>query len=175
MSQMISQLLRFRAVVIVVGVTTILGGCATSTPYQPLQRGVGYSEQRIESNRYRVAFTGDSTTSRSTTENYLLYRAAELTLDKGFDYFVLSGSSVDRERRNAGVNVGIGGFSFGSSGGVGVGVGTSTQSGGRSSNMAEVVMFKGRKPDDNPIAFDAREVKESLADEIERPARADRS
>jgi hypothetical protein len=156
--------------VIAVLVTATLVACATrSTPYQPLQRGVGYSEHKIESNRYRVAFTGDATTSRDTAENYLLYRAAELTLDNGFDHFVLSGSSVDRDGRSGAVNVGIGGFSFGSSGGVGVGVGTSTRSGGHQASQAEVVMFKGPKPPSNPVAFDAREVKQHLEDEIERP------
>ena len=138
--------------------------CASTTPYQPLSRGEGYSEQKLEANRYRIAFAGNSSTPRRTIENYVLYRAAELTLDNGFDYFVLSGTTRDRAR--SGVGVGFGGFSIGSSGGVGVGVGASSGSNGGSVDQAEVVMFRGAKPPDNPGAFDARDVKANLEKEI---------
>src|SRR4051812_48968858 len=74
-------------------------GCATATPYQPLTtrgdaRG-GYSEQRLEENRFRVMFTGNSFTSRQTVENYLLYRAAELTTQAGFDGFTMTDRGTD--------------------------------------------------------------------------------
>ncbi|MFW2344234.1 MAG: CC0125/CC1285 family lipoprotein, partial [Brevundimonas mediterranea] len=40
-----------------------LAACATATPYQPAgfngERG-GYAEQRVENNRYRVSFAGNS-------------------------------------------------------------------------------------------------------------------
>ena len=57
------------------------------------QDGYGYSEQRIEENRYRVSFAGNSATSRQTVEDYLLYRAAELTVQTGHDWFEV----VDRD------------------------------------------------------------------------------
>ncbi|MEE9329131.1 MAG: hypothetical protein V3V30_03270 [Parvularculaceae bacterium] len=68
-----------------------LGACATETPYGPSSEGSGYgfSDQKIESNRYRVTFRGNSSTGRETVENYLLYRSAELTLKKGYDFFVV--------------------------------------------------------------------------------------
>jgi len=83
----------------------------------------GYSEQKLESNRYRVWFAGNSKTPRETVENYVLYRAAEITLDNGYDYFVMSERSTEGDRkRSGGVSLGIGGFGFGrhSAGGVGV-------------------------------------------------------
>ena len=46
-------------------------------------RGYGFSEQRIEDDRYRITFRGNSSTSRETVENSLLYRAAELTVQTG--------------------------------------------------------------------------------------------
>jgi hypothetical protein len=148
----------------------LLCACATTTPYQALKGGEGYSEQKIESNRYRVAFAGGPSTSRQTVETYLLYRAAELTLANGYDYFVLSGTTIDqRAARGGSVGFGFGGFSIGSSGGVGVGVGTSTGGGPSYLDQADVAMFHGTKPPDNPVAFDAHEIKANLEDEIKRP------
>jgi hypothetical protein len=80
-----------------------LTACATATPYQPLQRGSavsgGFSEQQVESNRWRIAFTGNSLTSRETVERYLLYRAAELTLTQGYDWFEMVDRQTNRDTR----------------------------------------------------------------------------
>jgi len=74
-----------------------LAACATPTPYQPLTGSAGgYASQRIEANRYRVFFAGNSLTSRERVENYLLYRAAELTLENGFDSFTIVDHATDR-------------------------------------------------------------------------------
>jgi len=64
-------------------------GCATAPIYEPAQdqNDFGYSEQKIEENRYRVSYNGDASTSRATVENFLLYRMSEITLEQGFDYF----------------------------------------------------------------------------------------
>ena len=62
-----------------VAAALLSSACMTTTPYQPLKGGEGYSEQRIESNRYTVRFFGNAQTPRQTVENYLLYRAAELS------------------------------------------------------------------------------------------------
>lgn len=76
----------------------VAGGCAsTSTPYQPLSASSavtgGYSEEKLTDGRFRVLFAGNRLTSRETVESYLLFRAAELTLEQGYDWFVV----VDRE------------------------------------------------------------------------------
>ena len=42
-----------------------LAGCTAPTPYQPTADGYGYSEQQLESNRYRVTFSGNSVMSAS--------------------------------------------------------------------------------------------------------------
>ncbi len=67
----------------------LLGACATATPYQQASTGSdrGYSEQKIEDNRFQVQFEGNSLTDRKTVETYLLYRAAELTKQSGYDHF----------------------------------------------------------------------------------------
>jgi hypothetical protein len=57
----------------------VLVACVGATPYQPAQpRGFGYTEERLDKNKYRVTFRGNSITPRETVEDYLLYRAAEL-------------------------------------------------------------------------------------------------
>ncbi len=73
------------AAIFVIGVAA-----CTSTPiYEAAQdqNDFGYSDQKIEENRYRVTYNGDASTSRSTVENFLLYRMSEITLENGFDYF----------------------------------------------------------------------------------------
>jgi hypothetical protein len=84
---------RIAALVMVLAGGIAVASCATPTPYQPAvgagQYRTGYSDQQIEGDRYQVSFAGNSITSRETVERYLLYRAAELTLEKGYDNFIL--------------------------------------------------------------------------------------
>ncbi len=79
---------------------TLLGACATATPYQSAtdsQRG--FSEQRIEQDRFLVQFAGNSLTDRRTVETYLLYRAAELTAQNGFDHFRVVERNTEADER----------------------------------------------------------------------------
>jgi len=70
-----------------------VSACVTATPYQPRATGAaqsdGYSETKVEQDRWRITFTGNSLTPRDTVENYLLYRAAELTVAQGKDWFMM--------------------------------------------------------------------------------------
>lgn len=71
---------------------------AETTPYQPSAASrahYGYSETQIDANRVRVSFAGNGETSRETVETYLLYRAAEVTLRRGYDYFSVVDHSVE--------------------------------------------------------------------------------
>ena len=80
----------------------ILTACATATPYQPASHADlrnGFSEMKIEKDRVRVSFDGNSLTDRQTVETYLLYRAAELTKQNGYDYFILTDRATDKESR----------------------------------------------------------------------------
>lgn len=78
--------------------------CATtSTPYQPEVAGQrihgGYSEQRLGEGRYRVTFDGNTLTSRERVEGYLLYRAAELTVEQGYDWFRVVNRVTEKDQR----------------------------------------------------------------------------
>lgn len=108
-----------------------LSACATATPYQPNLRGQattgGFSEIRVEDDRWRVNFAGNSLTSRERVETYLLYRAAELTLEQGFDTFRTVERDTDRNSRiyvdsfGSGFGGFGGGFGYGSGFGYGYG------------------------------------------------------
>jgi hypothetical protein len=98
--------------------TFVVAGCATETTYRPAQgRGfyrTGFSEQRIEPDRFIVSFGGNSVTERDTVERYLLFRAAELTLQQGYDYFVTAERDTDRQTRTYSTpGLGYGGFGYG--------------------------------------------------------------
>jgi len=142
--------------VVVLGL--LLTACtAAPTPYQAAQNGYGYSEQQIEENRYRVSFAGNSATTRQTVEDYLLYRAAELTVQTGHDWFTV----VDRNTVQA--YAGYGGspqFGVGVGGGSNVGVGMSFPvfgggGSGRYTADMSILVQDGEKPQADPEAYDA--------------------
>jgi len=93
----------------------ILGGCATATPYQPLNatsaRG-GFTDQQLDATHFRVSFFGNSLTSRQQVENNLLYRAAELTLSRGFNCFTVVNRDTDRQTTVQVNPYGRGGFGY---------------------------------------------------------------
>ena len=80
----------------------VLTACATATPYQAATNADtrnGFSELKIENDRARISFDGNSLTKRDTVETYLLYRAAELTKQSGYDYFTLTDRATDKKTR----------------------------------------------------------------------------
>lgn len=79
-----------------------LMACATATPYQPASTPGGYdgfSQQMIENDRARITFGGNSLTQRDTVENYLLYRAAEMAVERGFETFTLQERDIEENKR----------------------------------------------------------------------------
>lgn len=164
----------------------VLAACASSTPYQPADKsGRGFSEQRIEGNRYRVTFEGNSSTDLETVGNYLLFRAAEVTVQRGFDHFVVADRVLDERTFTRYTYTGFGspfGFyhnGFGRFGGPGFG-GAGFAGGGfvdgyareRTSYkaIADILMFSGDKDARDAAAYDARDVLNNLRPSIRRPA-----
>ena len=78
-----------------------LSACATATAYGPADPDgrYGYSESRLEADRYRVTFSGNSVTSREQVEMSLLLRAAELTVHSGYDWLSTVERATDRDTR----------------------------------------------------------------------------
>ena len=144
-----------------------LSACASLAPYGAQQgpNGQGFSEQRIESNRYRVSYNGVGAAGR--VADWALLRAADLTTEQGYDWFEVTQSWTDGRPGGAGVrpSVSIGGGSsrYGgySASGVGVGVGLNFSGPQPTSTTLEVVLGRGQKPD-RPNAYDARSVQGSI-------------
>jgi hypothetical protein len=75
--------------VVVVAVASLLAACVSPTPYQPAPpRGFGYSEERLDQNKFRVSFRGNSLTKRETVEDYLL-----------FSHFLIIGRDTEAKTR----------------------------------------------------------------------------
>lgn len=73
--------------------SVLLSACSSTPVYKPARGSdYGYRETRIDADRYRISFKtrGDNALEAM---DYALLRAAELTLSKGYDWFVV----VDRE------------------------------------------------------------------------------
>ena len=169
-----------------------LASCATPTPYQPLRSASdsqgGYASTQIATNRFRVGFTGNSMTSRDTVETYLLYRAAELTREQGYDWF----EAVYRDTENRGRIVVERPFGDGIYGWWGpswsyynpgfgwrywspwdgdrfFGDTVDVRQIDRYEATAEIVMHRGHAPADDPRAFSADDVLSNLGPTVVRP------
>jgi len=174
-----------------VAATLMLAGCETATTYHPATgqgfNREGFSDQRVEANRFMVSFSGNSVTSRDTVERYLLYRAAELTVQNGYDWFELVDRNTDRKTRTY-VSDPFGPGPWGYWGvswrfhrpGFGWGfydpfwgdpwhrdIDVNTID--KYDAHAEIVMNRGPRPADNPRAFDAHQVIQNLGPTIVTP------
>lgn len=182
--------------------TLMVAGCATETTYRPATgqgfSRTGYSERLIEPGHFLVSFAGNSVTSRDTVERYLFFHAAELTLQNGYDYFVMADRNTDLQSRTYSTGIGGPGWGYGGFGGYwgpswnfyGRGYGWRRFGGGfgyggyggfggfddfdvrtidRYDATAEIVMRKGPIPRDNVRAFDARKVVDSIGPSVVLP------
>lgn len=160
---------------------TLAAACSSGpTPYQPAAPGYssGYTETRLEDARYRISFKGNTLTERETVENYLLYRAAELTLQSGYDTFTIANRDTDKDSRtrfNGFYGPRFSYMYFSPRWGWVGGWDPFWDMPSRRDTVtsyeafAEIVMSKGPKGAD-PNAFDARQVSQNLASAIRRPA-----
>lgn len=71
-----------------------LAGCATS--YQPMGFSGGFEEVKLSQDTYRIRVSGNGYTSTGRAENIALLRAAELTLQDGFERFVILSGGVQQ-------------------------------------------------------------------------------
>ena len=185
---------RGAAVALLASAMLVVAGCVTETAYRPATGSgferAGYSDRMIEPNRFMVSFAGNSYTSRDTVERYLLYRSAELTVQQGYDYFILSDRNTDKRTRTYATPSFAGGpYGYGYWGpswryrGRGFGWRSwdpfwgdpffdrsiDVQTIDKYEASAEIVLGRGPKPADNVRAFDAREVMRNLGPTIVTP------
>jgi hypothetical protein len=168
------------AISIVLAGLLMLSACATPTPYSPADgTGFGFSDAAIEPNRYRVAFAGNALTDVETVEDGMLYRAAELTLERGYDWFRVVSRDTDRDRDIVAVDIpttrwinyryfhprhgwvwrtdSVWDYD------------RDYREITRYEAIAEVVMYHGTPPADDASAYNARAVIDSLEPRIRRP------
>lgn len=153
---------------LIVASALALGACASLAPYGPQQaaRGQGFSEQRIESNRFRVTYNGVG--APGPVADRALFRAAQLTVDQGYDWFEVTQRWIDGRPDSAGgvrpsVSIGASSGRYGgwSTSGVGVGLGFDLSGPQPTSTTLEIVLGRGRRPD-RPDAYDARGVQDAI-------------
>ena len=145
-----------------------LSACASLAPYGAKggPGGQGFSEQRIESDRYRVTYDGVG--APGPVADMALLRAADLTVQSGYDWFEVVQRWTDGRPDGAGgvrpsVSIGAGSGRYGgySASGVGVGLGFDISGPQPTSTTLEILMGRGARPD-RPDAYDARQVRDNL-------------
>lgn len=145
-------------------VLTALCACsaAPSAVYAPAgatASGSGYEDIRIETDRWRVSFTGVGDVNDGLVERLALRRAGELALQNGYEWFTV----VDRRFIQDGSNrspVRIGGSvgrSWGSGGfsGTGLGLGVSLSPGEQIRRTVSLEIIAGAGEPRPPRAYDA--------------------
>jgi hypothetical protein len=78
-------------------------GCASSfgPTYRPrgANESIGYSDEQIASNRFRVSFAGPAGSKLVEVEDLLLRRAAEITIKHGYTHFVFNTRRIETNLR----------------------------------------------------------------------------
>lgn len=169
---------RFSRFALVLGLGLALAACAAPAAYGPRRPGdtTGYTDRELAPGRYRVTFTGNSVTARDMVQDFLLLRAAEVTLAAGGTHFVFD----DRDTRarstyhsNPAIygpgfygTPGFGGWGFRPRWGYGpLGPQLMITQTTRYEASAEVVVLKPGQEKNEPRAVDAREIVNHLSPE----------
>ena len=90
-------------------VFVLVSGCASKPDYRSAKNGsVGYSEQKITDDRYRVQFKSYSK-SVADASDYALLRSAQLTQKQGYDWFVVTSKEtfVESKKQQPSSSVGF--------------------------------------------------------------------
>ena len=142
----------------------LVAACASTSAYGPAAKSgaMGYESLQIENNRFRVSYTD---TDAAKARDRALLRAAEVTLEQGAEWFEVTSSyssdeSVGDRAPRSSVTIGGSSGSYGrSSVGVGVGIGfpIGGSSSGKVTEVLEILVGSGEKPD-RPNVYDARSV-----------------
>lgn len=178
---------------IVLGMVVVIVFIGCPTRYQKTGATGGYSDARIDANTFLVEFHGNGFTSRQTVETYLLYRCAEVTVEAGYDFFVIVGGGVETNdstnttttpghfasstsgtATTSGSAMAFGNMATGSATTSGSATTTGTYTAPQTNTYTitthggsvRIKGFKGEKPTDNPNAYDARELLKYLGPSI---------
>jgi len=143
--------------ILTAAVTLAMGICLSTCLYpNGFRKEAGpptsHTVTRIGDAAYRIDLQGLASTSRHGVTLHLLKQAASVTLEKGYDYFIVSGGEVRGENEMQSTPF-AGSSPESPSGSLAEGTARLSQ---RYSGSVLFHIFKGEKPPDNPLAFDAR-------------------
>ena len=141
-----------------------LSACAGApTVYGPAVAAdeMGYREQRLENDRYRISFRANADLKAPQVEDLALRRAAEIATQNGAQWFTVvtrSTELVAGGQTNSGPTVGIGGSSGSYGSAVGLGLGFNLGGDTRQyQTTLEVLLGRGVKSSD-ASAYDAKQI-----------------
>ena len=130
-----------------------LSGCILITWFQKDPAPTSsQSVTRMGDTVYRIDLQGLESTGRHEMTSNLRKRAAAVTLEAGYDYFIVSGGEV-REESEPQATPAARTFLESPSGSL---VDSSARVSQRYFGSVLFHVFQGEKPPDNPLAFDAR-------------------
>lgn len=157
--------MRIKNLILDIAVVLFLAACAT--PYQNSGFSGGYSETQFDDNVFKVSFRGNGYTSMERASDFTLLRSAELTLQHGYNYFVIveeqnhtrNSTYTTPTTSNTTANVyGSGNYAYGTA--------TTTTYGGQTYNISKpstsntIILFK-EKPEDG-FSFNAEFIYKEL-------------
>jgi len=73
----------------------VLAGCATK--YQEKGFTGGYEELQLSADTFRISVSGNGYTSTTRAENIAMLRAADLTMQRGYERFVILSGNVSQQ------------------------------------------------------------------------------
>ncbi len=146
--------------IFLLSLVTILTSCATA--YQREGSTGGYTETQLDENVFKVSFKGNGFTARDKAADFVLLRSAEVTLENGYNYFIIidakefsKNSTYTEPTTTYGTATAYGNTAYG----------TSTSYGGPTYNISKprasntIILFK-EKP--QQFSYNAKFIKKSL-------------
>jgi hypothetical protein len=82
----------FLALLFTIGSIVTLSSCATPYQIATSDSDVGFHSMQIDSITYSVWFTAVGNTPFADVNRYEIYGAAQLTIQKGYDHFIIMGT-----------------------------------------------------------------------------------
>ncbi len=163
-----------KRIALILAAGLILSACNSTGNYQSYQAGVGYASEQNDENVYTVTYTGTRSTKIEKVNDFALLRSAELTLEKGYKYFVIEEATNNRDATVADAGTlhealnesNSGNFGPGQGGGFfgGPSSGPSTPNRPRAESTLVIHLFN-EQPD--TISYDASLIERALKNEYE--------
>lgn len=125
--------------------------CSCATKYQRRGWSGGYSDQQLQKNIFRVSTDLNKFSSKDRAEDFTMYRACEVTLKNGYDYFIITDSENTTTTSISGSSKSA---DYGYHRETTLSVGSAIKPG----RMIIIKTFKGTKPKNNVNAYNAREL-----------------